>query len=173
MSEAEYVVNCGYGIGTTGVIYSKSGEPLKFAVDKKGYARVGLMINGKLTTKKVHRLVCEMFKENPYNKPQVNHIDGNKLNNHIDNLEWCTAKENTKHAIDNGLFVFSTKESSVNTNPKKGELNGMSILTNMDILDIRSSFLPRKVTRKILALKYNVSEHCIKDIVNRKSWKHI
>ena len=167
------VIANGYVIEYDGCILSKQNKPLKFAIDKKGYCRVGLMINGKLTTKKVHRLVCEMYKENPYNKGQVNHIDGNKLNNHIDNLEWCTAKENTKHAIDNGLFVFSTKESSVNTNPKKGELNGMSILTNTDILDIRSSFLPRKITRKILALKYNVSEHCIKDIVNRKSWKHL
>ena len=173
MNDIQDVLNAGYKIDFHGVIFSKNNKPLKFAVDKKGYARVGLMIDGKLVTKKIHRLVCQRWKPNPENKPQVNHIDGNKLNNCSGNLEWCTAKENTKHAIDNGLFVFTTSESSVNINPKKGELNGMSKLTEADVLEIKKSFLPRKITRKILAEKYNVSEHCIKDIVTGKSWNHI
>lgn len=63
----------------------------------KGYANVQLHINGKVKLMRVHRLVCDAFKENLDNKPHVNHIDGNKLNNHTSNLEWCTPSENELH----------------------------------------------------------------------------
>ena len=143
---------------------------LKPAKDKKGYLRVGLMKDGKLITEKVHRLIALTFIPNPDNLPQINHKDGNKLNNYIGNLEWCTAKHNMKHAYDNGL---SFRMSPVNKIPKKGELNGQSILKDWQVLQIRRRFIPRKVTRKQLALDYNVSEACIKDIILHKSWKHI
>ena len=79
------------------------GKLLKPAIDKKGYKRVAIMINGKLSTLKVHRLVAMAFIENVNNKPQVNHKDGNKLNNAINNLEWVNNSENVKHAYENGL----------------------------------------------------------------------
>lgn len=67
------------------------------------YARVRLYKNMKSRDWMVHRLVAMAFVPNPDNKPQVNHIDGNKLNNKADNLEWCTQAENNRHAIDTGL----------------------------------------------------------------------
>lgn len=68
-----------------------------------GYKCVGLTKNSKMTIKKVHRLVANAFISNTYNKQQVNHKDGNKFNNCVNNLEWCTAKENSIHAVKNGL----------------------------------------------------------------------
>ena len=67
---------------------------------KQGYQRVNLSF-GK-TSKKfyVHRLVCQSFLKNEQSKPFVNHIDGNKLNNNVQNLEWCTASENERHSFD-------------------------------------------------------------------------
>ena len=64
----------------------------------RGYLQVGLSKEGSYTTFKVHRLVANTFIPNPYNKTQVNHIDGNKDNNHRSNLEWCNHKYNMKHA---------------------------------------------------------------------------
>lgn len=71
--------------------------------DAKGYLRIGLTKDGAKHTFKVHRLVAQAFIDNPENKSQVNHKDGNKVNNRADNLEWCTAHDNVVHAYQNGL----------------------------------------------------------------------
>lgn len=68
-----------------------------------GYCKIGLCKNNKTKRYMVHRLVAKAFIDNPYNKNQVNHIDGNKQNNRVDNLEWVTPKENTEHSIKNSL----------------------------------------------------------------------
>lgn len=69
-----------------------------------GYLSCSLGILDKIYTAYIHRLIAVAFIPNPHNKPQVNHIDGNSINNSIDNLEWVTAKENVNHAWDNGLI---------------------------------------------------------------------
>lgn len=93
-------------ISGKGLVKSIPDTILKLSIRKNGYLRITL--NNPIKTFQVHRLVAEAFIPNPENKPEVNHKDGNKLNNHKDNLEWNTSSENLKHAIDNGLKrVFS------------------------------------------------------------------
>ncbi len=77
---------------------------LKTQTDKKGYQRFTVNIKGKKHTYKLHREVAKAFLPNPKNLPQVNHIDGNKNNNCVANLEWCTNRDNAHHAIKNGLW---------------------------------------------------------------------
>jgi hypothetical protein len=86
-----------------------------------GYAHVQLHKDSKVKIMRVHRLVSMAFIPNEQNKPHVNHIDGNKLNNHISNLEWCTRSENVSHALKTGLSNISItqKESIANTMRKR------------------------------------------------------
>ena len=74
---------------------------------KNNYYQVSITVQGKSKAFKIHRLVAKAFLLNVENKPYVNHKDGNKLNNNLSNLEWCTAKENTLHAIKAGLIDTS------------------------------------------------------------------
>lgn len=94
-----------------GVSYYRKGKELSKNLDRKGYVRV--QIQGKWVP--VHRLVAEAFIPNPENKPQVNHIDCNKQNNHVANLEWVTNKENHAHKMENGLNDNATKALRVYT----------------------------------------------------------
>ena len=84
-------------------MHTKETKILRLCKDKDGYLRVNLYKNGKRYAKLVHRLVAQTFIPNPENKPQVNHIDGDKTNNTVDNLEWVTVKENQQHAYNAGL----------------------------------------------------------------------
>lgn len=77
---------------------------LKTQMDTKGYHRLSVVIDGEKHTYKLHREVAKAFISNPSNLPQVNHIDGNKNNNCVSNLEWVTNIENAHHAIANGLW---------------------------------------------------------------------
>lgn len=86
---------------------------LKGKVDKDGYIEYSLSNNGVQKFKRGHRLVMENFTSNPENKPQVNHIDGNKSNNHINNLEWVTQQENTLHAYKTKLSERSREVASI------------------------------------------------------------
>lgn len=91
---------------------------LKPSLDRKGYLHVVLCKNNKRYNKTLHRLVAEAFIENPENKPQVNHIDEDKTNNRVSNLEWMTNKENRNHGtaikrmcITNSKPIICTKDN--------------------------------------------------------------
>lgn len=82
----------------------RDGRILKQQIDKKGYHRLRVTLNRVKMGFKVHRMVAEAFIPNPENLPQVNHIDGNKDNNSVSNLEWVSNRDNAKHAIESGLW---------------------------------------------------------------------
>ena len=107
----------------------------------------------------VHRQVALSFIINPKNKPFVNHKDGNKLNNNIKNLEWCTHTENTKHAVLNNLVAHGSKQGSAK-------------LTENDVINIRERFNHSLGETAIkLSNEYNVSASTIYYIIQNKSWK--
>lgn len=133
---------------------------LKYSVDLKGYFRTNLAKDGINRTVKVHRLVAEAFIPNPMNLPQVNHKDGNKQNNSVKNLEWCTHSENQKHACMMGL------------KRNDGEFNNGHKLTVEQVHFIRNNYVPRDKTFGAVALgkRFGVHRKTIGRIVNDVSW---
>lgn len=127
------------------------GRKVKPQPNGKGYLRVH--IAGKMYF--VHRLVAEKYVPNPENKPQVNHKDGNKLNNNADNLEWVTNQENRSHAVNNGLQL-------------KGEDCSWSKLSWDKVDFIRSH---SEISNAELAKMYDVSVGTIRAVREKRSWK--
>jgi len=151
-----------YSVSNYGRIRNdKTGRILKPRKDLCGYLYVGLYKNGVRKMLKVHRLVANAFIPNPENKRTVNHIDGNKINNFVENLEWCTHKENTHHAMDTGL-----KDS-------KGEKHGRVKLSEKEVLEIRRIFATGDYSQTTLGEMFDVSQQHVSDIINRKLWQHI
>lgn len=138
----------------------------------KRYLMIMLSKNGVKNNILIHRLVAIAFVPNPYNKPQVNHKDGNKLNNSIENLEWCTNSENQLHAFKNNLQVkrcFTLKDREDLRKRSLGENNAMSKINSEIVLKIRESKLTHLETSKL----YNISRQLVGLIKNNKRWTHI
>ena len=95
---------------------------LKCSSDKNGYLKIRLLNKSGRKSMFLHRLLAIQFIPNPLNKPFINHIDGNKSNNKLNNLEWCTHKENMKHAWDNNLYKDYTESIKKANNAKSIEV---------------------------------------------------
>lgn len=142
-----------YEITRDGEIINKhSGRYVKPQDNGKGYYRVS--IGGKLQF--VHRLVATKYIPNPDNLPQVNHKDGNKHNNCVDNLEWVTNQQNRNHAMEEGLHTI-------------GEKCSWSKLTKEQVEFIRKH---KEITSPELSKIFNVAASTIRAIRQGRSWKY-
>jgi hypothetical protein len=129
------------------------------------YFRVHLVTTDESKNKDflMHRLMMSIF--NPVENMEnltINHIDGNKLNNELSNLEWCTIRENTIHALNTGLFV-----------PVYGEKHCCATITEETAKAIISDLLQQNLPYEAIAKKYNTSKSIVNDIAIKKSWKHL
>lgn len=154
-----------YQISSLGRVKSLSNNKkekiLKNGINTTGYLIICLCNNPYYKTFLVHRLMMIAFeKPNILNKSDVNHIDGNKLNNRLDNLEWNTRQENIIHSFAHDMS-------------KKGSKHYHSKLQDDIIIEIRNKHIPYHYTQKMLAEEYKVSEGTIQSIIERRTWNHV
>lgn len=151
-----------YEIDELGNVYGNNGNLIKSRKTADGYLTVtlGSKKEGR-RTKRVHRLVAEYFVDNPLNKPEVNHIDGVKTNNHYSNLEWVTRKEQMEHASKMNLMENRT-----------GTKNGRAVLTEKDIPIIKSMY-KNGVKISEIAKTFSVGWTTISHVLRGDTWKHV
>ena len=147
-----------------GVNWWKSKEKILKNNILSNYCIVYLYKNKKRKTKQVHRLVAQAFISNFNNKPEVNHIDGDKENNIVDNLEWCTHKENIQHAFKTGLK---------NSKHRQGTKSNLSKLNEKQVRIIKWLLNNSDLTQREIGEIFNVKVPCISNIKNNKTWKQL
>ena len=113
---------------------------------------------GKNYTLRIHRLVAKAFLVNPNEKTDVNHKDGDKKNNNVENLEWLNQGEHIKHSVENDLVVY-------------GRNHGMSKLSSKTARGIYIEYHKREATIKEIALRYKISPTTVRDIANKRTWR--
>jgi hypothetical protein len=137
-----------------------TGRTIKQFVGKDGYMRTQIARK----TRAVHRLVAIAFIPMEEGKIFVNHKDGNKQNNRVDNLEWCTRSENMQHAYEHGL-----------KSPSAGAKNGRNKLSYTDVSFILENYIPRDKAygAKALAKRFGVAHQTICAVVSGQNWRNL
>ena len=149
--------NGDYQASTFGNIRNKFGKVLKQRINKHRSDYLLIRFYGKPPFHRVHRLIAKTFIPNIDNKTDVNHIDGNKSNNKIENLEWCTRSENMNHAYNTGLAGGKSYNSK--------KLNNQDVKIIKKLIDEGSSI-------KEICNMYNVSQSYVSLIKNNKRKKY-
>lgn len=144
-----------------GKMYSVKEKILKTSYDRDGYLFITLRKDEKHKGFRVHRLVAQAFISNITSKETINHLNGIKDDNRVENLEWCTRSENNKHARKNGL------------NEVKGERCHLSKVTENEVYIIKGLLKHTTLSQKEIAKIFNVDQTNISCIKNNKTWKHI
>jgi len=129
--------------------------------DKRNCYGTNLCKNGKMSHKRIHRLVAQAFIPNPDELPHINHKDGNGLNNHVDNLEWVTQKRNVQHAHETGLTQM------------KGEDNTKAKIIENDVREIRRLYNEEGMSKLAISRLYPISDAMVGNIVRGDNWSHV
>ena len=148
-------------IGKSGKVYPVKGKVLSTGGKSKTYSQVILHNESERSYPLIHRLVAEAFIPNPENKPQVNHIDGDKRNNIYNNLEWATGSENQLHAYKTGLQSH-----------QYGDDRYCSKLKEVEVKEIKKMIRNNERTTDI-ARKYGVNSVTITDIKMQRTWVRV
>ena len=158
--DMKFIENSLFKITEKGEVISSTGRSLKFQKSKKGYLSVKIYFLDKTVKRKsIHRLVALAFIPNPNNLPVVNHKDGNKLNNCVDNLEWTTVEYNTWHAAN----ILQAQKGDKATN-RTIDSKIATKVCEMLVLDMRSMDIAEQL---------NIPRNIVRDIRTRKTWTHI
>jgi hypothetical protein len=153
----------GYTIREDGEIRSRFGRAVKPQMAKNGYIRIELAGRKYL----LHRLLAQAFIPNPEGKPQVNHIDGDKANNAIVNLEWTTQSDNQRHAYQNGLQRGYKKPTPLSPT-HKAALRGSRWKTKARYYEIGGT---RYRTAAEVAERYGISEQTVHNRCKSQNWR--
>lgn len=152
----------GYYITEDGRIWSsKSNKFIAQRISPKGYYVVNLSINKHCKTYQVHNLIAIAFIPNPNNYNVINHKDGNKLNNNINNLEWCTQKYNMQHAFKNNLINVAKGIRTKNGHFNEKDINNIRLLRQQGL------------SQYSIAKKYNVTKEAIQQILSGNTYKWV
>lgn len=148
-----------YLVTEDGRIWSEYTNRFLKPCNNAGYQNISLG-GGKKNKRFIHRMVAECYIENPNNYEEVNHINNNRSDNRVENLEWCTTQMNTEH----------TRKQGRNS---KGEEHAHSKVTETDVKEIRKIYANRELSQAKLGAKYGLCQQTVWEIVHNKIWKHV
>jgi hypothetical protein len=151
-----------YAICADGRVWSKRTVGFLKPTIVRGYQQVCLSVGGFKVKRAVHRLVAWAFIPNPEGKPQVNHRNGVKADNRVENLEWATCSENILHAFSTGL-----------NEGRKGEEHHAAKLTEADVIDIRTRYAAGGIFQRELADEFGLTPSTVGEIIRLEIWKHV
>lgn len=154
-----------YKVGTKGTIIGISGKILKQRENKDGYLEVTVGIGRNRSRERVHRLVAIAHIPNTENLTEVNHLDFNRKNNNVENLEWCNHSDNILYSQDRITTASSKRQT--------GEGNIKAKLKEEEVIEMRYLYDNKICTIKELADKFNSKWSTVNNVVKRLTWKHI
>lgn len=152
-----------YTITSEGKVYGKNGQPITIRPNSSGYASFTAGRKGQRTNVAVHRLVAESFIPNPLNLPDVDHLDSDRMNPRMDNLEWVTHEENIRRAYERGNHEGRAT----------GEKNTKSVLDRTVVNEMRIDYIIYGISVTEISKKYRSPWSTVNNVVKGYTWKHI